>query len=181
MRSKQTSGQFRDVVYSLGHRPLIRYVKLRMRRECWERPPPPPPPPTSLVSDPGMHHGTCVTHVLWCNLTYMTRRPWWGINKSVNWALIYPDSRTLLSYVHRENTLFTWTSFRFDLFTHLAIENIISIFCQQAFRCKALSGQQHSCPKQGPLLTLIITAVINYGSSKKDKHEMFFASRDLCY
>ena len=72
---------------------------LRMRRECREsflrhllqRKP--------LVSDPGMHHGTCVTHVPWCmsgsltrgggenvpgipgacatrNLTYLLRDPW---------------------------------------------------------------------------------------------------------
>ena len=34
---------------------------LRMRRECRERFPPPP-----RVGDPDMHHGTCVTHVLWC-------------------------------------------------------------------------------------------------------------------
>ena len=32
-----------------------------MRRECRERLPPPP-----RVSDPDMHHGTCVTHVPWC-------------------------------------------------------------------------------------------------------------------
>ena len=34
---------------------------LRMRRECRERFPPPP-----RVSDPDIHHGTCVTHVPWC-------------------------------------------------------------------------------------------------------------------
>ena len=28
----------------------------------------------SLVSDRGMHHGTCVTHVLWCMLGSLTRR-----------------------------------------------------------------------------------------------------------
>ena len=32
-----------------------------MRRECRERFPRPP-----RVSDPDMHHGTCVTHVPWC-------------------------------------------------------------------------------------------------------------------
>ena len=31
-----------------------------MRRECRERFPPP------RVSDPDMHHGMCVTHMLWC-------------------------------------------------------------------------------------------------------------------
>ena len=34
---------------------------LRMRRECRERFPPPP-----RVSDAGMYHDTCVTHVPWC-------------------------------------------------------------------------------------------------------------------
>ena len=33
---------------------------LRMRRECRKRFPSPP------VSNPDMHHGTCVTHVPWC-------------------------------------------------------------------------------------------------------------------
>ena len=37
-----------------------------MRRECRERFPPPPISKKLLYSDPGMHHGTCVTHVPWC-------------------------------------------------------------------------------------------------------------------
>ena len=40
-----------------------------MRRECRERFPSPPTPRLQrkpLVSDPAMHHGTCVTHVPWC-------------------------------------------------------------------------------------------------------------------
>ena len=44
--------------------PLNRYEKkggLRMRREYRERLPPP-----AQVSDPHVHHGTCVTHVPWC-------------------------------------------------------------------------------------------------------------------
>ena len=45
------------------HGPLARYVNLRV-----EHAPGMPgtfaPPP--LVSDPDMHHGTCVTHVPWC-------------------------------------------------------------------------------------------------------------------
>ena len=47
----------------LLHGPLTRYVKLRlrMRRECRER-----FPRHRWLSDLGIHHGTCVTHVLWC-------------------------------------------------------------------------------------------------------------------
>ena len=39
---------------------------LRMRRECRERFPRHRIQRKLLVSDPGMHHGTCVTHVPWC-------------------------------------------------------------------------------------------------------------------
>ena len=39
---------------------------LRMRRECRERFPRHSLQGKPLVCDPGMHHGTCVTHVPWC-------------------------------------------------------------------------------------------------------------------
>ena len=47
------------------HGPLTRYAKcgLRMRREYRERFPRHRLQMKPLVSDPGMHHGTCVTHV----------------------------------------------------------------------------------------------------------------------
>ena len=46
-----------------GHGPLTRYVKLRVAHApgmpgTFSRP--------RWVSDPDMHHGTCVTHVPWC-------------------------------------------------------------------------------------------------------------------
>ena len=70
-----------------------------MGRECRERFPRHRLQRKLLVSDPGMHHDTCVTHVLWCisgsltrgggenvpgipgaratkNLTYLVRGPW---------------------------------------------------------------------------------------------------------
>ena len=48
--------------------PLIRYVNcgLRINRECLERFPRHQLQRKPLVSDPGMHHDTCVTHVPWC-------------------------------------------------------------------------------------------------------------------
>ena len=80
------------------HGPLTRYINLRVAHA------PGMPgtfstPPTNkplAVSDPGMHHGTCVTHVPWCmsgslargdgenfpgacatrNFTYLVRGPW---------------------------------------------------------------------------------------------------------
>ena len=51
------------------HGPLTRYVKLQVAHAPG-MPGKFSPPPISkvkpLVSDPGMHHGTCVTHVPWC-------------------------------------------------------------------------------------------------------------------
>ena len=50
------------------NRPLTRYVKLRVAHAPG-MPATFPPPSTSekpLVSDPGMHHGTCFTHAPWC-------------------------------------------------------------------------------------------------------------------
>ena len=56
------------------HGPLTRYVKLRVAHAPG-RPGTFSPPPTSrkpLVSDTGMHQGTCVTHVPWCILGSLT-------------------------------------------------------------------------------------------------------------
>ena len=70
---------------------------LRMRRECREHFPRHRRQRTPQVSDPGMHHGTCVTHGSWCmprsrnvlgipgacatwKFTNLVRGPWvWGI------------------------------------------------------------------------------------------------------
>ena len=46
---------------------------LRMRRECRENFPLRRLQRTLLVRDPGMHHGTCVTHVPWCMSRSLTR------------------------------------------------------------------------------------------------------------
>ena len=57
------------------HGTLTRYAKLRvvMRQECRERFPHHRLPSKSIVSDPGMHHDTCVTHVPWCMSGSLTR------------------------------------------------------------------------------------------------------------
>ena len=56
-----------------GHGPLTRYVQLRMRRECRERCPRHRLQRKPIVSNPGMHHGTCGTHVPWCMSGSLTR------------------------------------------------------------------------------------------------------------
>ena len=57
------------------HGPLTRYAKLRVAHAPG-RPGTFSLPPTAkepLVSDPGMHHGTCVTHLQWCVPESLTR------------------------------------------------------------------------------------------------------------
>ena len=46
---------------------------MRMRWECRERFPHHQLKRKPLVSNPGMHHGTCVTHVPWCMSGSLTR------------------------------------------------------------------------------------------------------------
>ena len=53
-------------VYAMGLLPDTSNCGLRMRRECWEHCPRHQLQRKALVSDPGMHHGTCMTHVPWC-------------------------------------------------------------------------------------------------------------------
>ena len=61
---------------TVHHGPLTRYIKLRVAHAP-EMPgtfsPPLTSKKTAIVSDPGMHHGTCVTHVPWCMLGALTR------------------------------------------------------------------------------------------------------------
>ena len=62
-------------IHHLRHGPLNRYVNcgLRMHRECRERFPRNQIQSKLLVSDPDMHHGTCVTQVPWCMSGSLTR------------------------------------------------------------------------------------------------------------
>ena len=51
------------MIWLLLHRPLTRYAKLRVAHAPGMLGTFSPPP---QVSDPDIHHGTCVTHVPWC-------------------------------------------------------------------------------------------------------------------
>ena len=92
--------QLRPLIYAgMGLLPDTQNCGLRMRRECRERFPRLWFHRKLLVNDPGMHHGTCVTHVPWCmsgsltcgggenvpgipgacatrNFTFLSRGPW---------------------------------------------------------------------------------------------------------
>ena len=87
-------------IYIIGLLPNTQNCGLRMLWGCRERFPRHRLQRKPLVSDPGMHHGTCVTHVPWCmsgslsrddgenvpgipgacatrNFAYLVRGPWW--------------------------------------------------------------------------------------------------------
>ena len=57
----------------MGLLPDTSNLGLHMRRECRERFPRHRLKRKPLVSDPGIHHGTCVTHVPWCMSGSLTR------------------------------------------------------------------------------------------------------------
>ena len=62
-----------------GHGPLARYVNLRVAHAPGTFSPPP------QNRDPGMHHGTCVTHVPWCmpgSQTCVFHWSWWRGKRS---------------------------------------------------------------------------------------------------
>ena len=58
--------QLGSIYYIPAHGPLTRYVKLRVAPAMPERFSRHQLQRKTLVSNPGMHHGTCVTHVPWC-------------------------------------------------------------------------------------------------------------------
>ena len=57
----------------MGLLPDTQNCGLRMHQECRERFPRHRLQRKQIVSDPGMHHGTCVTHVPWCMSGSLTR------------------------------------------------------------------------------------------------------------
>ena len=60
-------------VFPMGLLPNTQNCGLRMRLECRERFPRHRLQRKRLVSDHGMYHGTCVTHVPWCMSVSLTR------------------------------------------------------------------------------------------------------------
>ena len=59
---------------TMGLLPDTQNCRLRMRQECWEHFPHHRLQKKPLVSDPGMHYGRCITHVLWCMSGSLTSR-----------------------------------------------------------------------------------------------------------
>ena len=74
------------------HGPLTRYVKLWVVHAPGMPGTFSPPP---RISDPDMHHGTCVTHVPWCKpgplISGLLWSRWWGKRSRHSWRMHNPQ------------------------------------------------------------------------------------------
>ena len=71
--SISTLSKFTIFLYVMGLLPDTYNCRLRMHRECREHFPRHRLQSKPSVSDAGMHHGTCVTHLSWCMSGSLTR------------------------------------------------------------------------------------------------------------
>ena len=97
-------------MHSCYHGTLARYVKLRVAHalgmpERFSLPP--------WISDPDMHHGTCVTDVLWCLPGSLTSGFLWSLwrrrrfrhsRRMHNPQFYVSGKRVILSIIHNKNT-----------------------------------------------------------------------------
>ena len=83
---------------------------LRMCRECRERFPHHRVQRKPLVSDPGMHHGTCITHLPWCMSGYASR------NLHVGYLRFYPQITACHGITYKQNDLSNINSNNVGLF-----------------------------------------------------------------
>ena len=87
------TSRMEKVTMSWRHGPLARYVKSRVTHAPGVPGTFSPPP---WVSDPDMHHGTCVTHVPWCmpgslTIGFLWSR-WWGKRSRHSRRMCNPQS-----------------------------------------------------------------------------------------
>ena len=130
---------------------------LRMRQECRERFSHHRLQRKPLVNDPGMHHGTCVTHVPWCmlgsltrgggenvpgipgtcanrNFTYLGRGPWWKHSFFCLW-----NNHRWLSWTYSTSEFWNkWgKSIEFQCKIYRSFANLWKMYC---FRSNQIFG-----------------------------------------
>ena len=96
---------------SMGLLPDMLKCGLRMRRECRERFPPHRLQRKPQVNEPGMHPGTCVTHVLGC----MPRSPTRGGGENVPGI---PSACATRNFAYLVRGLYWYGSMGLPIFTH---------------------------------------------------------------
>ena len=112
--------------------PLTRYLNLRVAHALGMPGTFSPPP---RVSDPDMHHGTCVTHIAWCmsrSLTggYLWSR-WWGKRSRHSRRMHNPQvcvsgKRPIAKLTHAQLFLACYWSFPWNLFICSCITHIVT-------------------------------------------------------
>ena len=102
------------------HGPLARYVKLRVTHAPGMPGTFSPPP---RVSDPDMHHGTCVMHVPWCmpwllNSGFLGSR-WRGKRSRHSWRMRNPQF-----FVSGKRPIVVWMICQINSFTFVFSQSI---------------------------------------------------------
>ena len=149
----------------MGLLPDTQNCELRMRRECRERFPRRRLQRRPKVSDPGVHHGTCVTHVPWCMSGSLTRSGgmvWYGM---VWYGMVWYGmvclqccsmwkmygSCAMLQYLRKVTTYYRGvdTSHGTRFITWLAVHCFSSVHCTQCIvqiQCTRESRRLRSPP-----------------------------------
>ena len=150
-----------------GHGPLAIYVKL------WVAHAPGMPgtlPPLPRVSDPDMHHGTCVTHVPWCipgSLTRSFLRSRWRGKRSRhsrpmrNSQFYISGKRPMMAYVDTSVVRYPWHNFK-----HCSDLNIFNV-CYLRNHCLSKHWQRsHISTRQfNPIQYLFALPIMIYISA----------------
>ena len=152
---------------AMGLLPDTQNYGLHMRRECRERFPCHRLQRKTLVSDPGMHHGTCATHVPWCmsgllthgggenvpgipgawatrSFAYLVRGPWFVVSIGsgfVRWhrPITYNNADLLCTGI--EGIAFDEMSLKSsNLFSGTCIENVFCIMAAIFFGLNVLNN-----------------------------------------
>ena len=114
----------------ITHRPLARYVKLRVAHAPGMPGTFSPPP---RVSNPAMHHGTCVTHVSWCMPGSLTSgflwSRWRGKRSRHSWRMrnpqFYVSGKGPMRYAHGFVLVdYVYILYSCDLFTHTCMSGL---------------------------------------------------------
>ena len=109
-----------------GLLPHTQNCGLRIRRECRERFHRHRLQRKPLVSDPGMHHGTCVTHVPWCmswSLPAMT-------GKTFPFSVYKPLTEPMLTYRQWDSSNVWWLGTEEETCNYWANDDIVFLHHQ---------------------------------------------------
>ena len=164
-----------------------------MRRECRERFPRHRLQRKPLVSDPDMHHGTCVTHVPWCMSGSPTcdgggkrsrhsdhmRNPQFYVSGRGPWRLRHLVLMITLSVVidhiaHRRYHCGMWAGHRVHVCFRLTLDNSLSLWAGIQYIDQSLRHSPGSNP--GPIKGRLLASF-----RKNENHCWLIIGEVLCH